>query len=580
MTKSLKQYPQILQGAIFVLFLILFITAVLRGTILSRSEEHPVLTLDEGWLVTRNGERLEEDTLTGIDTGIVMYGEVFTLSRTLTEENVWPSACLWFRNIHTMATVELDGEEIYSSGAEQFAKGDMVGRLICNAVLPAGWEGKTLTVRLTASENEAFYGLGPFHFGTEQDLYVRFLDERSVPFYISVFLVVFGLIQLFWMPLLMRSGGAGNKLFFSALTTLTFGVYLLGYYNLFDLLFDTPGINTMLEYASLYLLPLVISGFLAAFLDGKMRLMYRLFFAFDGCYFLLMFALHFLNVIHITRFLTLFYVIYVLETIPFLVSVVKNIGIRRRGYYDRIEEVADRTLAAGFVLYMLSCYTDAILFMTVKFTGGQEASAGINFVTAGSLLFSIAISMHYFLLGVVNLRTEVTSEALRNQAYSDPLTGLANRGACDLLFENLGKSNRRYMIVSIDLDYLKKVNDTYGHAEGDRMLQEFAAVLKECFANCELVGRMGGDEFIVILCDADCDNLETYKKRFAEMLEEKNRTETKYRFSASLGVADNREGKAGGRAHEVYLLADRRMYEEKRMRHALKAMAGRTGGVA
>ena len=561
------------------IFLILFIPAVLRGTILSREEEHPVLTLDEGWFITRNGEPLEEDTLTKIDTGIVMYGEVFTLSRTLPDEHVWPSACLWFRNLHTMATLELDGEAFYSSGAEQFAEGKMVGRLICNAELPADWEGKTLTVRLTASENDAFYGLGPFRFGTAEDLYVRFLEERTVPFYIAVFLVVFGLIQLFWMPLLMRGGGAGGKLLFSALTTLMFGVYLLGYHNLFDLFIDTPGVNTLLEYASFYLLSLVICGFLASFLEGKMRLMYRLFFAFDCVFFLTVLALHFLNVIHITRFLMAGYAVYFLETVPFLVFAIRNISTRRRIYYDKLEETADRTLAAGFFLYMLACYTDAILFTMVKLTGGQEASAGINFVTAGSLLFSMAISMHYFLTGVVNLRTEATGEVLRDRAYSDPLTGLANRGACDLLFENLGKSNRRYSIVSIDLDYLKKVNDTYGHAEGDRMLQEFAAVLKECFADCELVGRMGGDEFIVILCDGDCDNLESYRKRFAGMLEEKNKTETKYRFSASLGVADNREDRAGGRAHEVYLLADRRMYEEKRMRHAVKVMAGRTGGV-
>ncbi|MBQ6733728.1 MAG: GGDEF domain-containing protein [Lachnospiraceae bacterium] len=567
MSKLLKRYPQILQGALYVLSVALLTAAIFSGALLRRKEMHPVLELDAGWQVERNGSLLPEDTLTKIATGDVGKEESFTLTRVLTEENVWPSAALFFRNLHTAAVVSLDDEVIYTSGTDRYAQGKMVGRLLCYVEMPADWEGRTLTIRLTAAENNAFYGLGPFLFGTEQDLYVHFLMERIPAFYIAIFLLVFGVLQLFWMPLLLREGGGNRKLLFSALTTLVLGIYLLGYYNLFDLFTDTPGINTMLEYISLYALPLVMSGYLSAVMEGRLARLYRAFVIFDCMFLALILLSHALNIIHITSFLLAGYAVSFLEASPFLVHSVRARGSRGSGYFDRLEWFADLVLEIGFFLYVIGSFTDAAIFTFIRLNGGQEATVRVPFLTAGSLLFSVTVSAHYFLIGIVNLRTEATSQALQSKAYSDPLTGLSNRGECDLVLESLEKQYPRFLIASLDLDHLKEVNDTYGHAEGDRMLKGFAGALKECFPEAALTGRMGGDEFIVILQGNDCDRFDELLSAMWEKLSEMNRTEDHFQYNASVGQAQNGELKGLRSGHDVYLLADQRMYEAKRKRH-------------
>ena len=268
-----------------------------------------------------------------------------------------------------------------------------------------------------------------------------------------------------------------------------------------------------------------------------------------------------------------------MEASPFLYFIVRGWARHRNTYFDKLEEVADRILATGFFLYVITAFTDAAAFTVVRMSGGQEATVRVPFLTAGSLLFSVAISMHYFLISVVNLQAEATRQALHDRAYSDPLTGLANRGQCDLILDSLGKQHKRFAIVSMDLDYLKQVNDRFGHAEGDRMLKGFADMLKESFEGCELIGRMGGDEFLVVLTRDDCDSLEARLARLKALAEEENKKESVFCYRISYGVAENGETDSGRRTHDIFLLADRRMYDMKRANHTAQVYGGSQGGI-
>lgn len=85
----------------------------------------------------------------------------------------------------------------------------------------------------------------------------------------------------------------------------------------------------------------------------------------------------------------------------------------------------------------------------------------------------------------------------------DPATGVLNRAAlekrvCHILANEQGKRMGVFMII--DLDKFKHINDCYGHLEGDRVICEFAAVLKRLFRSSDVIGRMGGDEFAVFFC--------------------------------------------------------------------------------
>lgn len=88
-------------------------------------------------------------------------------------------------------------------------------------------------------------------------------------------------------------------------------------------------------------------------------------------------------------------------------------------------------------------------------------------------------------------------------AQHDPLTGLPNRALFnDRLQQELARAKRqdgRFAMVFLDLDQFKPINDNYGHAIGDQILKEVAKRLQKCVRAADTVGRIGGDEFVVLL---------------------------------------------------------------------------------
>ena len=88
-------------------------------------------------------------------------------------------------------------------------------------------------------------------------------------------------------------------------------------------------------------------------------------------------------------------------------------------------------------------------------------------------------------------------DRLSHEASHDALTGLLNRGAYDLLMESV--DTKHIALIIVDVDKFKDVNDTYGHAVGDRVLKRVAGILQHSFRSVDIICRIGGDEFVVVM---------------------------------------------------------------------------------
>jgi diguanylate cyclase (GGDEF)-like protein len=169
-------------------------------------------------------------------------------------------------------------------------------------------------------------------------------------------------------------------------------------------------------------------------------------------------------------------------------------------------------------------------------------------------------------------RLHQVANELENLYIRDTLTGLYNRRAMekygDKIYHQCVESGSLFMIMEIDMDGLKQVNDQYGHEEGDLCIATIANAMIYAAKEEEICVRSGGDEYVVIGQDYDQEKLDKFLKRFNEFLEHANDTFGKpYRFGASvgyyMGVPD------GSRKLENYLkIADERMYENKKIRKA------------
>lgn len=156
-------------------------------------------------------------------------------------------------------------------------------------------------------------------------------------------------------------------------------------------------------------------------------------------------------------------------------------------------------------------------------------------------------------------------EALEYKATRDPLTGIYNKEVTMKKIEKFisGSKDRRHMLMLIDFDDFKSINDHYGHLMGDKVLTYVIGLVKDIFTEGEIIGRIGGDEFVVFAGNIDNDSVIDKK---AELL--KNKLDTVYvnesnriQISASIGVAVYPE--AGLHYEQLMEQADQALYRVK-----------------
>lgn len=154
--------------------------------------------------------------------------------------------------------------------------------------------------------------------------------------------------------------------------------------------------------------------------------------------------------------------------------------------------------------------------------------------------------------------------ALKTESMRDFLTGLLNRrGFLEAVENRLKKASQRSMLLFIDLDHFKHINDRYGHEAGDEALKAFAHILEGSLRADDIPARWGGDEFIAFLSDAGSEAFDIVHHRILERLEHFNRMH-EYPWKLSISVGSSVYGENGVTSlHALIAEADARMYASR-----------------
>ena len=150
-------------------------------------------------------------------------------------------------------------------------------------------------------------------------------------------------------------------------------------------------------------------------------------------------------------------------------------------------------------------------FVVVKIPSSSLSSALQTFRSRVLIFLGVLFVATVFIFIISHKRETAEKRVLENLSIHDPLTSVMNRRAFDFtakqyLGKNL-KSKGEASLLFIDIDFFKQVNDRFGHEAGDRILTEFSAALRELFGEGSYISRYGGDEFVVLVRNADKDNI-------------------------------------------------------------------------
>jgi diguanylate cyclase (GGDEF)-like protein len=217
------------------------------------------------------------------------------------------------------------------------------------------------------------------------------------------------------------------------------------------------------------------------------------------------------------------------------------------------------TLPARFSSRGVYAGLGVTILILLACTVGIDPSAFADDPTFTLTGIAIAIGLTAFTHTLMRVEMEQRSDSVL-----DPLTGLLNRKALGARFEEIAQQaslgGGSVCLLACDLDHFKQINDVHGHDRGDRVLKEVAYVMRKHMRSFELVYRMGGEEFLIVLPDASLQQGEEIAERVRSAIELSQ--PCGLRVTASVGVA---AASGDGVVFELlFNAADAALYEAKR----------------
>jgi diguanylate cyclase (GGDEF)-like protein len=220
-------------------------------------------------------------------------------------------------------------------------------------------------------------------------------------------------------------------------------------------------------------------------------------------------------------------------------------GLERVAASDADIVLLDLSLPDAFGLDTYRrAHFDAPHVPIIVLTGNEDEALAVSAVNEGAQDFLSKRKLDGEVL-VRSIRYAIERhrllEQVRQLAIVDDLTGLANRRGFSLLcqhhFDLANRNRKQLRLLFIDVDRFKAINDTFGHQEGDRALADVAALLVRTFRKSDVIGRVGGDEFSVLLTEGALEGARISTERLrASLLAINAAAQRPYQLSLSVGV--------------------------------------------
>ncbi len=515
------------------------------------------LLLNDGWTVS-----LENQTYSGYELSSLFFDATnmeddVTLTATLPDTD-FNSPVLAFLSCHSVVSMYIDGDLVYSYGQDRHEKNKLVGYGYHFVELGTlDYAGKELEIDLHVTENRAFTSIGTPYIVNEDNIIQSVVEDDPLSFVAGLFLVAFGFIFLVVTMLTGSYALDGRQTVALAIFAISLGLWTLCSHHMQQ--FFTPNLwdVTTLEFFTLYTAPLALLLYFRKSifeLEGheKLKITYKVICLMDMIFFVAFNVCEIMNLVHYPA----------LQDI----NLVMIVAVAAVGIFVIVTHFKDKSnilLVVGVAVFMLTAAFDMGKFYVQKYISilGKSDFSGVS--SLGCVVFLSFLLASFYMRLNEEAENRGRRALLELQANTDALTGLANRRKCKDTMEQLDAGTDEYGIISFDLNNLKYVNDKMGHIEGDTLICSFAKCLTQTFDGDNfLVGRTGGDEFMVFVKKPGSFNARKYEDMLEKNMMATNEMIAPLCISTAYGYATSNE--VGSSAQDVIKLSDYRMYENKK----------------
>ncbi len=225
----------------------------------------------------------------------------------------------------------------------------------------------------------------------------------------------------------------------------------------------------------------------------------------------------------------------------------------------------------SFIVYLISYLAYYYLIALTIIDQQVLLSNQINGITAVGIAFLLSIiTWHYNYTNIIQKRRiEIQQKQLERMAYYDSLTDLPNRRLLDKVIKeemsSMKHNGHEAVIIILDIDNFKNINDTYGHLVGDIILRQMAGFLKSNVRETDTVSRFGGEEFIILMPETSLEEGYAFAERLRKLIMEKRFIvgSITLQITASFGVSLLTDTNSQN-LKDCYIFADKALYVAKK----------------
>ena len=549
-----------------VLMLIIILLATFGSTWTITNSKKEISCLEDGWSVSRGNSQIDNVDLIEYKIGDSKKGEVITISKNIFVNS--DEMSLMFKSFLTSVAIYVDNELVYTYGLDYLQNDGFVPKKY-NIVTLGNTGYHDISIKYIVGENNFTDKFPAIYYGTKHEMLRYFFAYKRTSFFIGAFLIVYSFLSFsLWIYLYCINKGS-SQLIIGAVFSLMLGFYIYAYNDITCIIDNHAMLFSVSEYVDFYLMPLALTILLYSLHSNVGQRRQKFFIGLNIVYPIVFIDMHIYDYIHIQRFLPFVGVIAAVEMtclIPLLVtSVIEKQRERMEQEYDANVD-SEVYLIIGAIVLMIFSLLELIVLRVYKVNEvitKPSLFMAFNFIEIGMLFFMMCHFIYYFMNSIDHMSESRIKSQLEGLAYKDALTGLMNRARCSQVTATLSGN---YAVVSLDLDRLKYVNDTLGHLEGDRMIKAFATLITEAFEGASLIGRTGGDEFVVVFENPTADVCDKSIRRLEAGMDRFNKSDGTFFLAASCGYAYSYEVNSK-KYKDVFYLADQRMYKVKEEHH-------------